>query len=118
MINEVYDLLKPIGIQLEHLFRPDINKNNPMVISYHFFGEGGLQFGDGQITEYGGSLQVDLFVKHRVDFSNAKKQIVEVLTKNGFILEDIETTGENIDGIGKIDHLKFTFNYLEMEDDT
>lgn len=116
MINKVHTLLKSIGLPLDHNFRPDIDSNNSMVISYHLFGEGGLQFGDGEITEYGGSLQVDLFAKHRVDFSNAKKQIVEVLTKNGFKLIDINTEGENVDGAGKIDHIIFIFNYKEREE--
>ena len=115
MIKKVHNLLKSIGLPLDHNFRPDIDRNNTMVISYHFFGEGGLQFGDGEITEYGGSLQVDLFAKHRVDFSNAKNQIVEVLTKNGFVLLEANTEGENVDGIGKLDHIIFKFNYAEME---
>lgn len=116
MINKVHTLLKSIGLPLDHNFRPDIDSNSNMVISYHFFDEGGLQFGDGEITEYGGSLQVDLFAKHRVDFSIAKKQVVKILTKNGFILVDIDTESENVDGIGKIDHIIFKFNYLEMEE--
>ena len=117
MIDKVHNLLKSIGLPLDHNFRPDIDSNNNLVISYHFFGEGGLQSGDGEITEYGGSLQVDLFAKHGVDFSNAKKQIVEVLTKNGFKLADISTSGENVDGVGKVDYIKFIFNYLETEDE-
>lgn len=116
MINKVYHLLKSIGIPLDYNFRPDIDSENTMVISYHFFGEGGLQFGDGNITAYGGSLQVDLFAKHKVDFSNVKKQIVEALTKNGFVLSNIDTEDETADGVGKIDHIVFIFNYKEREE--
>lgn len=116
MINKVYELLKNIGVPLDHNFRPDLNAKNNMVISYHFFNEGGLQFGDGNINEYGGGLQVDLFVKHRIDFLDTKKKIVDILTKNYFMLVGITTAQEEIEGIGKIDHLKFVFNYLEMED--
>ena len=116
MTNKVYKYLEPIGVPLDHNFRPDMDRDHTMVMSYHFFGEGGLQFGDGAITEYGGSLQVDLFVKHRVDFSHAKKRIKEVLTNKGFTLVDITTTGESVDGVGKVDHIKFTFNYIELED--
>lgn len=114
MIEKVHELLQAIGIPIDHLFRPDITGTDNMVLSYHFFNEEPEQFEDGRAVEYGGSLQVDLFVKHRVDFLYAKKQVVDLLTNNGFMLMDISTTGDFADGVGKLTHIKFTFNYLEI----
>lgn len=115
MINKVHNLLKSIGLPLDHNFRPDINSNSNMVISYHLFNERGYQFGDGKITKYGGNLQVDLFAKHRVDYRNAKKLISKILTKAGFNLMYINTTSEYVEGIGYIDHTVFTFSYLDKD---
>lgn len=114
MIQKVHSLLQGIGIPIEHLFRPDITGVDDMVLSYHFFNEEPEQFGDGVAVEYGGSLQVDLFVKHRVDFLYVKKQVVDLLTNNGFMFMDISTSGDFVDGAGKVTHIKFTFNYLEI----
>lgn len=116
MINKVYNLLSSIGLPLDHNFRPDINSSQNMVISYHLFNEGGLQYGDGNITQFGGGLQVDLFAKHKVNFTDAKKQIIEILTSNGFKMANINTDSENVEGVGQIDHLIFIFNYKESEE--
>lgn len=113
MVSKVDGLLKTIGIPTELNFRPSFTSNVNQVISYHFFNEGALKYGDGEIKAKGGSLQVDLFVKHRTNYLNTKDSIVNVLTQNGFKLVDIDTSGEEIEGIGKIDHIIFRFNYKE-----
>ena len=115
MIYKVHGILKSLGLPLDHNFRPDFDSKE-MVISYHFFNEGGLKFGDGKITSFGGALQIDLFVKHSVNFIDVKKNIVRLLTNDCFILENIDTTTEVVDGIGKIDHIIFKFNYMERND--
>lgn len=115
MIIKVYDLLKNIKVPLDHNLRPDMNKGTNMVISYHIFNEHGYQFGDGKITKYGGSLQVDLFAKHRIDYRTVKKQILTILTRAGFTLVNIDTTSERVDGIGDLDHVVFVFNYMDKE---
>jgi hypothetical protein len=114
MINKVYEILKATNLPLDHNFRPDFDVKG-IVISYHFFNEGGMQFGDGEAIQYGGALQVDLFAKHGIDFTSTKKQVKEILTSNGFKLETINTDSDNVDGIGNIDHIIFILNYLESE---
>lgn len=111
MINIVYNLLNDIGIPIDHGFRPDFNGD--MVLSYHIFGEGALKHGDGIATIFGGGLQIDLFVKHGIDYIDTKEKIKDILTKKSFKLIDINTESENVDGIGKLDHIVFKFNYKE-----
>ena len=115
MIIKVYDILKTLELPLDHILRPDMNKKTNMVISYHLFNEHGYQFGDGKIKKYGGSLQVDLFARHRVDYREIKKKISTILTRAGFTLVNIDTTGEHVDGIGDLDHVIFTFNYIDKD---
>ena len=112
MINKVYSLLQTVGIPLDHDFRPDFNSNK-MVLSYHLFGEGTLKHGDGKPIVEGGSVQIDLFVKHETDYLSVKSMIKKIMTSNGFMLVDINTTGETVDKIGKVDHIVFKFNYKE-----
>lgn len=113
MVNKVYKILKNTGLPVDHLLRPDITRNKNMVISYHLFNETSLKCGDGNINCFGGSLQVDLFAIHRVDFTAKKDEIKQLLLSNGFKLQNIDTNLENVDGIGYIDHVIFTFNYKE-----
>lgn len=112
MINKVYSLLQLVGIPLDHDFRPDFNSSK-MVLSYHLFGECALKHGDGKPTVEGGSVQIDLFVKHGADYLSVKSMIKEIMISNDFKLVDIDTIGENVEGIGKIDHVVFKFNYKE-----
>lgn len=115
MVSKVDGLLKTIGIPTELNFRPSFTESENQVISYHFFNEGALKYGDGEIKATGGALQVDLFVKHRTDYLVTKSQIETILTQNGFKLVDIDTTGEEVEGVGKLDHVVFRFNYKEGE---
>ena len=112
MINRVFNILKSLNIPIEYDFRPSFDSNG-MAISYHLFNESALQYGDGIPTIDGGSLQVDLFVKHNIDHSNIKKEIKQLLISNSFKGVEITTYGEEADGIGKIDHVIFKANYKE-----
>lgn len=112
MINRVFNILKTLNIPVEYDFRPSFSSDG-MVISYHLFNESALQYGDGVPTSEGGGLQVDLFVKHNVDHSNIKKQIKQLLISNSFKGVEINSFGEEVDGVGKIDHIIFKANYKE-----
>lgn len=114
MINKVYEMLNTLNLPLDHINRPSFNNSN-MVISYHFFNEGAEIFEEGEETETSGSLQIDLFVKDREDFTTVKKQIKKLLKENGFRAPTFSETQEDIDGIGIINHIVITSNYLESE---
>lgn len=116
MINNIYNILKNTGLPLAHNVRPDISKDNNIVVSYHLFNEKGYQFGEGKINTFGGSVQVDLFAKHKVDYMVAKNQIMSLLTSHGFKLANINTSTEVVDSVGFIDHTIFIFNYIEIQE--
>ncbi|PHV69778.1 hypothetical protein CS063_13755 [Sporanaerobium hydrogeniformans] len=114
MINKVYEMLQACNVPLSYISRPSFNEKG-IVISYHFFGEGGEVFEEGEEVETSGTLQIDLFAKENVDFTTIKKQIKELLKINGFLGPSSYDTQENTDGIGLINHLVITSNYLESE---
>lgn len=112
MVTKVYNLLKQINVPLDYNFRPDFDNKN-IILSYHFFNETGILYGDGDIVEFGGSIQIDLFVKHRTNFTSVKAQILDIMLNDNFRLANISIEAEDVDGLGKIDHLIFIFNYME-----
>lgn len=114
MITKVYEILEGLALPLDYNFRQDFDSTG-MTISYHFFNEGALQFGDGEELLTGGALQIDLFVKHGIDFTHKNKEILKLMKENGFKREEVRTEYENVDGVGNIDHIIFVFNYIEQE---
>lgn len=115
MINKVYDILKACNLPLEYNLRPDFDSKG-IVLSYHVFNESVEAFEDGAEVESGGSLQVDIFAKRRVDFTAIKKQVKQLLKMNDFIGITSNDTQENVEGIGIINHVVITSNYLETEE--
>lgn len=137
MIYKVYEILKACNCSLAYNKRPtlvgkdfvfdgtidfsgiedmDGYLNEGIAISYHFFNEEAENYEDGEETEVGGSLQVDLFAMERVDFVAIKKQIKQLLKANKFMGISSYDTRENIDGAGIITHVVITCNYLELEE--
>lgn len=111
MINNVYELLKPLNIPIKWVKRPRFDTSN-IVISYHFFNEGSELYGDGQAIEEGGSLQIDIFSK--VDYSSVVKQVKILLTNAGFLMDTVEhDTEETLDDNTSIYHKVLIFNYIE-----
>lgn len=115
MIQKVYELLKVCNVPVEYNQRLDFDSKG-IVLSYHFFNESGEAFEDGKEVESGGALQVDLFAKARVDFTAIKKQVKQLLNDNDFIGITSYDTQENVEGIGIINHVVITSNYLETEE--
>ena len=114
MINKVHSMLKACNVPLGYIDRPSFNTSN-IVLSYHFFNQRGGMFGDGKVVEKSGSLQIDLFVKNKIDFTVVKTQIEQLLEVNGFLSPNSYDTQEDIEGVGLISHVVITSNYLESE---
>ncbi len=111
MINTVNNLLKPLNIPVRYILRPEINSTNKIGISYHFFNEGYLAYGDGKGEEFGGSLQVDVF--STVDYSVIVKQVRETLEMNGFKHADSRDTSDSLNSNIQYYQKTMIFNYVE-----
>lgn len=114
MINKVQTMFSVCNVPLEYNYRPDFDSKG-IVLSYHFFNESGEAFEDGEEVESGGTLQVDLFAKARVDFTAIKKQVKQLLKDNGYIGTESHDAREDIEGIGIINHIVIKSNFLETE---
>ena len=112
MIHKVYEILSTLKLPTKWLIAPDFGHHN-IVISYHFFNEADLLHGDGQATEEGGALQVDIFSK--VDYTNVTQEVKELLKKAHFLLEDARDDIEEIDNHTIIYHKILIFNYIKSE---
>lgn len=114
MIQKVYDMLKPIGVPVRYILRPDIatEKNG---ISYHFFNEGYELYADGKGKELGGVLQVDVF--STVDYSGTVQQARALLEENKFRLVDMRDSEDSFDNVSNIKYYQkiLIFNYVERE---
>jgi len=110
MIQKVFNILKPLGIPVLFMTRPDLNKSKTG-ISYHFFNEGYDLYGDGKGKGFGGSLQVDIF--STVDYSNAVKQVINILESNGFRLSDARDSEDSLTDSIKYYQKILIFNYSE-----
>ena len=112
MINKVYEILKPLGLPMKWQLTPPFDSKN-IVISYHFFNEGNLLYGEGEAVEEGGSLQVDVFSK--VDYMSAVKEIKRLLKGACFLYADARDDTEELDSNTIIYHKILIFNYCESE---
>ena len=113
MINTVYNLLIPIGIPCRWQDRPDFSSSNT-VISYHFFGDGPEDFGEGEYQDESGSCQIDIFSKG--NYSNIVEQVKSRMKQGSFLFAPSPgDTIEEVDGIGKIYHKVLIFNYMKSE---
>ncbi|HHX11715.1 MAG TPA: hypothetical protein GX731_02755 [Clostridiales bacterium] len=113
MIMTVYSLLKPLDMPIKFLERPDFGQNK-MCVSYHFFNQGDMEFGDGNPTKKGGSLQVDVYSK-KVDYTSIVSDIKNILSNANFMLFDKRDDLENLSNSEQIYHKILIFNYVESE---
>lgn len=112
MINVVYNILKQLNLPIKWQLRPPFDKSQT-VISYHFFNEGDLLHGDGDASEEGGTLQVDIFSK--TDYTGAVKEVKKLLKGAGFLFADSNDDMEELDNNTMIYHKVLIFNYVESE---
>lgn len=114
MIQKVYDILKPLGVPVQYVLRPDI-ATAKTGISYHFFNEGYELYADGKGKELGGVLQVDIF--STVDYSVTVKSVKELLEDAKFRLADMRSSDDSFDSVSNIKyfHKILIFNYVERE---
>ncbi len=111
MIEHTLTLLKGLGIPVAYSIRPGIDENKE-VISFHFYNEGPTIYGDGNGEEFGGNLQVDVFMKK----PNKKlcRKIIDLLNRNNYKFEYMNDLGDTTTGI-RLFHFVLIFNYLESE---
>lgn len=112
MIQKVYDILKLLNIPVEYILRPDISGSNQIGISYHFFNEGNVLYGDGDGVFEGGALQIDVFSK--VEFSSVVNQIKSIMKANKFRLADARDSDDSFSNVRYL-HKILIFNYSEEE---
>jgi len=112
MINTVYETLKPLGIPIEWQTRPKIGDCGHAV-SFHFFDEGGLLYGDGEEELEGGTCQIDIF--STTDYTQLAKQIKKLMKAKGFVPDSMQA--DTIEDLGamKLYHKVMTFSYIESE---
>ena len=113
MIMTVYNLLKPLNLPVKFLQRPDFGGNS-IAISYHFFNETDMQYGDGEPNKNGGSLQVDVFSQGG-DYTQTVNDIKTILTTKGFLFSYSNDDIENLGNSEQIYHKIIRFNYIESE---
>lgn len=111
MIDRVYQALRPLGYPALWEKRPKLTTKP--VISFHFFGEGGQFYGNGEVLVYGGKLQVDIFSK--TDYSGAVRAVRDALTADGFRFEEAWDDVEDLDNTTELYHKVMIFNYAERE---
>lgn len=112
MIQTVYNILKPLNIQIQHILRPNISGSSKIGISYHFFNENDELYGDGVGNHPGGSVQVDIF--STVDYSSVVQQVKEFMKQGKFRLADSRDSDDSFSDI-KYYHKILIFNYAEKE---
>ena len=112
MINVVYNILEQLNLPIKWQLRPPFDKSQ-IVISYHFFNEGDMLFGDGSSAEEGGTLQVDIFSK--TDYTGAVKEVKKLLKGAGFLFASSNDDMEELDNNTMIYHKILIFNYIESE---
>lgn len=112
LINTVYEILKPLGIPIKWQLRPDIG-DHKFVVSFHFFGEGGLLYGDGDEEFEGGTCQIDIF--STTDYTQLTKQIKSLMKEHGFVPSGVQP--DTIEDLGamKLYHKILLFDYIESE---
>ena len=112
MIQTVYNILKPLNIPILYILRPDISGSSKVGISYHFFNESPILYGDGEGIEEGGSLQIDVF--STVDFTSVVKQVKDLMKANKFKFADSWDSDDSLSNV-KYYHKVLIFNYSEKE---
>lgn len=112
MINTVYETLKFLGIPVQWQTRPKIGDCGHAV-SFHFFNEGGLLYGDGEEEYEGGTCQIDIFAT--TDYTQLAKQIKKLMREKGFVPDSMQS--DTIEDLGamKLYHKVMNFNYIESE---
>lgn len=90
LIDLVSEILTPIGVPMKYELRPDSFPS----ISYHFFGEQGALFGDGELEQEVVSCQVDIWYKNKDDYIQIKKQVKSAMKKADFLFSNAMGTFE------------------------
>jgi hypothetical protein len=112
MIKKVFDMLNPLGYPIKWNERPKLDEQG-IVISYHFFNEKGVLYGDGQIEDEEGTLQVDIFSV--VDYSDVVKQVKTLLNASGIFYVTGKDDEEELDSNTRLFRKMLIFNYIEGE---
>lgn len=112
MINTVYKTLRPLGIPVQWQLRPDIG-DHKFVVSFHFFNEGGLLYGDGEEELEGGTCQIDIF--STTDYTKLAKQIKKLMKERGFVPDSMQSDTIEDLGASKLYHKILLFDYIESE---
>ncbi|SDL20548.1 hypothetical protein [Natronincola ferrireducens] len=109
LINHVHSILSPLNIPVLWQLRP----KNPPCISYHFFNEQGILYGDGE--ELTGSISCQVDIWSRNNFTDIKKQVKSAMKSAGFLFSHAD---ENFEEDVKLHHcfLVFNFYYRESEE--
>ncbi|HHX60712.1 MAG TPA: hypothetical protein GX707_08365 [Epulopiscium sp.] len=113
MVMAVYSTLKALNIPTTFLKRPQFGTSQ-MVMSYHFFNEGNLMYGDGKPNRSGGALQVDLFSK-KADYSSTVSEVKALLAGAKFRYFDGSDDIEKLSETEQLYHKVLIFNYVESE---
>lgn len=114
LITLAYDTLIPLGY-------PTIWQERPTTfpgITYHFFGESGELYGDGNIQNESVSCQIDIWVEKNAntvsDYNRIKKEVKSAMKEAGFLFSSATDSYE--DEV-KLYHCVLIFNfYYESEE--
>lgn len=110
LIDLVYKTLSPLKIPIAWETRPERLPG----ISYHFFNEGGILFGDGEVERMSVSCQVDIWFKRKED-KELKNKVKKLMKNVGFLEPNSYTVYE--DKV-KLYHTVMVFNYHYKEGET
>lgn len=113
MINTVYEILTSIDnpVPVFWNIRPELADNVTTSITYYFFSESNLIYGDGEGFEPIGSVQVSIFSTG--DYTNTVNQVKQKMKEAGFRYVD---GWDSEDSLPEKYYQKILiFNYLESE---
>lgn len=109
LIDLIPNLLEHLNISVLYLIRPIEFPG----ITYHFFNQEGVLYGDGDEQQEIASCQIDIWSK-KADYTQLKKEIRSAMKIAGFLFSNASDTYEND---VQLYHGVLTFNfYYESED--
>lgn len=110
LVDLVYNTLSPLKIPVMWEIRPE----KPPGISYHFFNESGILFGDGETKRSIVSCQIDIWFRRKEDV-NLKNKVKKTMKNAGFLEPNSYTV---YDDKVNLYHtvMVFNYNYEESED--
>ena len=107
----VAEALSPLKVPIKYIVRPDMSREN-IGISYHFYSETPSLYGDGEIQQVEGMLQVDIFYKAAL--GDLPRRIITLLKAQGFRWYDSSEDKETLAGV-RLYHKILQFSYLQSE---